>query len=187
MALPDEQKDKPNNTPDSGDTIISDVIGNQRVIDIFAGFTRDISTISERLEDSTKNTTVLAPLNSELQKLPRKPWEDSKDYETMGESAYTGSAGEDRAHRNLRRFTEAHVVPVSPWKEGEKMKSVGGGELWWETRDGKKTVSKRRLWPNLDVIADIIKVQPGNIEVSSISNQVSNGEIWILKGVMNYA
>lgn len=123
------------------DVIISDVIGRDRVINIFAGFTRDIDNISKRLDDSSQNTTVLAPLNSEIQKLPRKPWEDPKDYEELGQNAYGGSDGEDRAHRNLRRFVEAHTIPVSPWKAGEKVESVGGGKVWWEDKDGKKTVS----------------------------------------------
>ena len=124
----------------SGDLIISDVIGKQRVINIFAGFTRDIDTISKRLEDNAQNTTVLAPLNSELQKLPRKPWEDPRDYGELGAEAYSGTDGEDRAHRNLRRFVEAHVIPTSPWKEGEKVESLGGGKIWWEAQDGKRIV-----------------------------------------------
>lgn len=86
------------------------------------------------------NTTVLAPLNSEIQKLSRKPWEDPEDYEELGANAYGGADGEGRAQRNLRRFVEAHVVPVSPWKEGERARTVGGGELWWENKDSKKTV-----------------------------------------------
>lgn len=132
--------DKPG--PDfSGDVIISDVIGKERTINIFAGFTRDIDGISKRLDDGTQNTTVLAPLNSALQKLPRKPWEDAKDYSTLGESAYAGSEGEERAHMNLRRFVEAHVVPVSPWKEGEKVKAMDGREIWWEETQGKRVVS----------------------------------------------
>ncbi|KAI4247767.1 MAG: hypothetical protein L6R40_001353 [Gallowayella cf. fulva] len=125
---------------DAGDVIISDVIGKDRVINIFAGFTRDIDAISNRLNDNTQNTTVLAPLNSEIQKLPRKPWEDPKEYESLGQSAYEGAAGEDRAHRNLRRFVEAHVIPASPWTEGEKVKSIRGEELWWEDKDGTRTV-----------------------------------------------
>ena len=124
----------------SGDLIISDVIGNERVINIFAGFTRDIEVISKRLESNDQNTTVLAPLNSELQKLPRKPWEDPKDYGKLGESAYEGAEGEDRAHRNLRKFVEAHVIPVSPWEEGQKVDSLGGGKIWWETKDDKRIV-----------------------------------------------
>ncbi|KAI4119039.1 MAG: hypothetical protein LQ345_001010 [Seirophora villosa] len=125
---------------DAGDLILSDVIGKDRSINVFAGFTRDIDTISKVVEDKSQNATVLAPLNSELQKLPRKPWEDPEDYEILGQSAYEGSAGEDRAHRNLRRFVEAHVVLASPWREGEKRKSVGGGELWWEDSEGTRIV-----------------------------------------------
>lgn len=30
------------------------------------------------------------------------------------------------------------------------------------------------------------KVQPGNIEVSNVADTVANGEVWILKGVVNY-
>lgn len=127
-------------SPDTGDVIISDVIGKDRAINIFAGFTRDIASISERLNDDGCNSTVLAPLNSEIQKLPRKPWEDPKDYGALGQGAYDGSAGEDRAHRNLRRFVEAHILPASPWKAGEKIRSVGGEELWWEDKKGTRTV-----------------------------------------------
>ena len=141
LVLPPVQNGDSKDASGTGDVIISDVIGSQRTINIFAGFTRDISTISERLDDGDKNTTVLAPLNSELQKLPRKPWEDPRDYEAMGASAYSGSDGEDRAHKNLRRFVEAHIVPVSPWKEGQKVKSVGGDEYWWETKNDTKCVS----------------------------------------------
>ena len=100
----------------------------------------DIETVSKRLDDSSKNTTVLAPLNSELQKLPRKPWEDPKDYNALGAEAYEGNEGEDRAHRNLRRFVEAHVVPVSPWPQGEKAETVGGSKVWWEDREGIRMV-----------------------------------------------
>ncbi len=31
-------------------------------------------------------------------------------------------------------------MPVSPWKEGEKVRTVGGGEVWWEEREGGKMV-----------------------------------------------
>lgn len=139
IALPPFNND--NGPPkDTDQVIISDVIGKERVINIFAGFTRDVESISRRLEDGQQNTTVLAPLNSEIQKLPRKPWEDPKDYEALGEQAYDGSSGEERAQRNLRRFAEAHIIPASPWKEGEKVASLGGGKLWWEEKDGTKMV-----------------------------------------------
>lgn len=128
------------NNSSTSSVIISDIITRERTINIFAGFTRSIDTISSRLDSPSTNTTVLAPLNSALQSLPRKPWEDPQDYEELGANAYGGSEGEGRAQRNLRRFVEAHVVPVSPWKEGEKVKTVGGGEVWWEEREGGKIV-----------------------------------------------
>merc|ERR1712093_355391 len=153
----------------SDSVILSDVLGNDRSINIFAGFTRDFATISQRFEDSNTNTTILAPINSAIMALPRKPWEDPKDYEGLGADAYEGEQGEERAHRNMRRFVEAHVVPASPWKEGVKVKTLEGSEVWWEAKDGVKFI------------------QPGNIEVSSVASKVYNGEVWILKGVRNYA
>lgn len=139
VALPPSNSGDPP-SGGAGDVRISDVIGKERAINIFAGFTRDIETISRRLDDAAQNTTVIAPLNSEIQKLPRKPWEDPRDYDALGATAYDGPEGEDRAHRNMRRFVEAHVIPVSPWKEGEKVESIGGGRVWREIKDGKKMV-----------------------------------------------
>ncbi|ORY04036.1 hypothetical protein BCR34DRAFT_544775 [Clohesyomyces aquaticus] len=146
--------------------IISDVIGKTQDIAIFSGLTRDIDSVSDRLDDGAKNATVLAPDNGAMKSLKRKPWEDAEDYKAFGESAYEGGDGEDRAHRNLRRFVEAHIVMQSPWEEGKKAKTMAGNEVWYETKDGKK------------------RIQPADIEVSSIADKVSNGEIWIIKGAL---
>ncbi|MCJ1285011.1 hypothetical protein MMC26_004348 [Xylographa opegraphella] len=167
IALPPSDGDK--DSAPSGNVMISDVIGKERVVNIFAGFTRDIEAITRRLDDHERNTTVLAPLNSALQKLPRKPWEDPRDYGALGESAYEGPGGEDRAQRNLQRFVEAHVVPTSPWKEADKVETLAGNKVWWERKEGKRII------------------QPGDIEVSSVASRVTNGEVWIIKGVVNYA
>ncbi|EMC95172.1 hypothetical protein BAUCODRAFT_149192 [Baudoinia panamericana UAMH 10762] len=159
----------PNAASAQGDVILSDVIGNQRQINIFAGFTRDVSSVSTRLETTGLNTTVLAPSNSALSSLPRKPWENPNDYDSLGAAAYEGQAGEDRAGKNLRRFTEAHVVLASPWKEGEKARNMLGSEVWWENKGGMAVV------------------QPGGVEVERVVSRVANGEVWLLKGVLNYA
>ncbi|KAG9626142.1 hypothetical protein KCU64_g18915, partial [Aureobasidium melanogenum] len=131
---------KPDVMAGSGAVTISDVLGRERNINIFAGFTRDIESVSRRLEAGSHNTTLLAPLNSAITKLPRKPWEDPQDYAALGQNAYDGQSGEDRAHRNLRRFVEAHVVPESPWAEGQKVQTLGGDTVWWEEKDGKKLI-----------------------------------------------
>ncbi|KAH8732940.1 hypothetical protein GQ44DRAFT_668558 [Phaeosphaeriaceae sp. PMI808] len=144
--------------------IISDVIGKTQSIAIFSGLTRDIDDVASRLNDAAKNATVLAPDNSVMRNLKRKPWEDPEDYDNLGAAAYEGSAGEDRARKNLERFVQSHIVPESPWEEGKKIKTLAGNEVWWETKHGQK------------------KIQPSNIEVTSIADKVSNGEVWILGG-----
>ncbi len=141
-AIPPNQDSPSASAPADGNTVIlSDVLGNDRSINIFAGFTRDFATISQRFEDSSLNTTIMAPINSAIMSLPRKPWEDPEDYDKLGADAYKGEPGEERAQKNLRRFVEAHVVPVSPWKEGEKAQTLAGGEVWWEMKDGVQVVS----------------------------------------------
>jgi hypothetical protein len=153
-----------------GDVMLSDVMGRDRSINLFAGFVRDIESASNRLDDHSRNTTVLAPLNSAIEKLPRKPWEDPRDYGALGPNAYEGEDGQDRAHRNLRHFVEAHMVPVSPWPEGKNAKAIGDDQtIWWEEKNGVKLI------------------QPAGIEVINIVSTVSNGQVWIIKDVRNYA
>jgi hypothetical protein len=140
-ALPESPSKTPSNPPSSNNNIyLSDVLGTSRSINIFAGFTRDFAPISQRFEDEKLNTTILAPLNSAIMALPRKPWEDLAD---GGEGVYDTAGGEEKAQRNLRRFVEAHVVGVSPWEKGQKTKTLEGEEVWWEEKGGKKVVSFR--------------------------------------------
>ena len=129
--------------PSPSGLVISDVLGRERSINIFAGFVREIEQVSSRLDDKNKNSTILAPLNSQIEKLPQKPWEDPADYSAMGAQAYEGADGEGRAHRNLRRFVEAHVVSVSPWTEGSRERTVSGREIWWEMKDGRRFVGSK--------------------------------------------
>lgn len=137
----------PSGPPDTpaggpGTVILSDVMGKDRSINVFASLVRDVDSLSRRLDDSSQNSTVLAPLNSAMDKLPRKPWEDPSDYDKLGVDAYEGDDGRERAQKNIRRFVEAHVVPESPWNEGVKVKTLGSDntEIWWEEKDGNKMV-----------------------------------------------
>jgi hypothetical protein len=120
------------------------------------------------LADLNANTTVLAPLNSAIEALPRKPWEDPREYDRLGPKAYSGDDGQERARQNLMKFVEAHLVAGSPWTEDDKAETVLGKKVWWVEKDGKKVV------------------MPDEIEVERVASQVSNGEVWILKGVLNY-
>ena len=166
-ALPEDNSGDTKGDND-GDLTISDILPKTRQINIFASLTRDIQSIAGRLQSNlpSDNTTLLAPLNSAMQKLPRKPWEDAPD----DTSDIKAERNEDKAAANLQKFVEEHVVPTSPWKEGEdgKVKSLGGQELWWEKKDGKKII------------------QPHGLEVDAVLGKVGNGEIWAVKGVVNY-
>lgn len=125
--------------------IISDALPHTRAISIFAGLTRDITSVVSRFDDAAQNTTVLAPSNTAMIALPRKPWEDADEYSAMGGRAYEGQDGQERANANVKRFVQAHVVPRSPWREGEKVRTLlGGQDIWWEAKEGGvKVVSAR--------------------------------------------
>ncbi|KAM5355141.1 hypothetical protein ACJ41O_001787 [Fusarium nematophilum] len=148
---------------------LADVLGTQRSLTSFSSFARMHPSTDGRLSDLDRNTTVLAPLNSAVDDLPRKPWEQPGDYAALGADAYEGEEGQDRARLNMRRFVEAHLVPRSPWAENERAKTVGGKEIWWVERDGRRVV------------------MPDEVDVERVAGQVGNGELWILKGVLNYA
>ncbi|KAJ5232968.1 hypothetical protein N7468_005924 [Penicillium chermesinum] len=161
---PGQGSENPDNPP-----VISDVLPKTKGINVFSQLTRDFDPVASRLNDATKNVTVLAPRNSAIQALPRKPWENPEDYAKFGEAnAYEGQDGQDRAKQNLQKFVEAHVIPVSPWKEGEEVETMGGEKLKW-VKDGDKMI-----------------IQPGNVQVNSIAERVSNGEVWVLDNVVNY-
>src|ERR1700712_4394092 len=120
---------------------IGDLLGRVSRIQIFSGFARDVDTVSERFEDTKQNATVLAPENAAVTKMPHKPWEDTNDYGSFGADAYAGDEGKDRAETNLKRFVEAHIVPQSPWAEGEKVETLAGSKIWYERKDGVVIVS----------------------------------------------
>ncbi|KXJ85977.1 hypothetical protein Micbo1qcDRAFT_237228 [Microdochium bolleyi] len=179
-AMPPPSSEQQDSPPVQSSIMLSDVMGRDRSMTLFAEFARDVAAVSERLDSAAQNSTVLAPLNSAVEALPRKPWEDAGEYSALGVDAYEGGDGRERAARNMRRFVEAHVLPVSPWREGQRVRSLlsssggeegenGDREVWWEMKNGKKVIF------------------PDEIEVSSIASRVGNGEVWIVKGVRNYA
>lgn len=178
---PNLGKPSTGNSGSDGDLTISDILPTQRQINIFAGLTRDIGSLTSRLESNlpASNTTLLAPLNSAMKNLPRKPWEDRPD-DSSGVSA---SNSEDKAAQNLKRFVLEHVVALSPWEEGQKVRTLWdqeegdkeGREIWWEKRGGGDTGEDERK-----------VIMPGEVVVDGIIGRVGNGEVWALRGVVNY-
>ncbi|KAH6638237.1 hypothetical protein C7974DRAFT_451534 [Boeremia exigua] len=153
----------------SSGIIISDLIGRVEDIAIFNGLTHHIDAVSGRLDDAAQNATVLAPNNTVMKNMKTKPWKDPEDYNQFGAQAYEGTGGSDRAQSNLERFLNHHIIPESPWEEGKKVKTLAGNEVWWESKNGQKSI------------------QPGNIEVTSIADKAANGEIWAPRAlIMNF-
>ncbi|KAM0270820.1 hypothetical protein ACHAPA_003302 [Fusarium lateritium] len=148
---------------------LGDILGSNRGLTSFSSFARMQPSTDDRLSDLSTNTTVLAPLNSAVDALPRKPWEQPADYDAFGADAYDGDGGQDRARENMRRFVVAHLVPQSPWGKDEKIKTLGGKEVWWVEKEGRRVV------------------MPDEVGVERVASQVGNGELWVLKGVLNYA
>ena len=179
-----ETPNKPSSSPDTtsqGPTLY-DTLSLTRRINIFSSLIRDHPDLPTLLssphsaspnhEEQPSNFTILAPLNSALQSLPHKPWEDGNDYAEFGERAYDGEGGQERAKQNLKRFVDAHVVPKSPWQAGKRVKTLAGKELWWEEIRGDKAEEKKRV------------IMPSGVEIEGVVSQVENGEILVLKGVL---
>lgn len=145
---------------------ISDILPKTKGINIFASMTRDVASIATRLESLEQKATLMTPLNSVMQNLPRKPWQDRPG----DESQIRAADNQDKAAQNLQKFVEDHVVPVSPWREGKEhaIKTIGGQELYWEEKDGQKVIF------------------PGGLIVENVFSGVGNGEIWTIRGVVNY-
>lgn len=159
----------------SGSPLLGDIIPLDKQISIFSGLTRSVESISQMLADRAHNTTVLAPSNAAVARLPRKPWEDPDD---QGEELYRGQEGEDRATRNLRRFVEAHCVQASPWPRGARVRTVEGVELWWGAAGGDGAGE--------DDGEGKRSIMPQGVEVLQVKDDVANGQLWIIDGVVNY-
>lgn len=164
--LPKSPIDNPVSRQSPGGQILIDLLPRSRNISIFATLLRDSSYVV-RLADRDQATTVLAPSNGAMQSLDHKPWEDPKEYAQIGVDAYEGSAGAERARRNLQHFVTRHTVNTSPWLEGQANRvDLLGKKVWWETKDKKRVI------------------MPDQVEVDCIAATASNGEIWILKGIL---
>lgn len=165
VMMPVSGSDNNNDSQVQPAVLLYDILGTQRSLTTFFSLTRLHESTSEPLSDAKTNTTVLAPNNIVIEDLPRKPWENPADYAALGEQAYDGSGGKDRADENLKRFVEAHlVVGTSPWAAGVKAKTVAGTELWWEAKKDDEGNEKRVIMPD-------------GVEVDRVASRVANGEV----------
>ncbi|KAI1907600.1 hypothetical protein LOZ61_006018 [Ophidiomyces ophidiicola] len=115
--------------------VLSDVLNNARNINTFSSATREFQSLSTRLDDQSLSTTILAPTNIAIEKLPNKPWEKRDDYSSFGiHNGYVGKQGEKRANENLKKFVKAHIIPGTFTKE-QKASTLAGQEIYWDKCD----------------------------------------------------
>ncbi|KAK9464393.1 hypothetical protein V1512DRAFT_244266 [Lipomyces arxii] len=150
---------------------MTDALGVDREISIFAGLVRQVEDLMYRLQDPSLDTLVLAPTNTVMQSLKRKPWEDEVFVERS-----SPMDEERRAMENISRFVLSHVVLGYGFdKPGEK-KTCGAGasELWYENnRDGRSFV-----------YADKANGDESKVRVLR-SQATHNGQVWTVDGVLN--
>jgi len=134
---------------------------------IFTTFTDD--TQATRLSNESLNSTLLAPRNSALQTLPRKPWEDKSNDEQVtkhdSKDLLWNKEAEDKARKNVEDFVAAHVVTKYPIQEGDNLPTLNGSTVSYKVKGGEKYIL------------------PGNIKVLS-EREAANGAIWVLDGVI---
>ncbi|EFW13785.1 hypothetical protein CPSG_09652 [Coccidioides posadasii str. Silveira] len=150
--------------------LISDILSKTREVNIFASLTREFEYLSNQLENKSKNAIVLAPTNIAIENLSHKPWESTRHYVNFGErEAYVGKNGEERAADNLKTFVEAHIIPSKTWSEEKEASTLAGQKLIWRKDETGKSY-----------------IYPGHIGIKRIAGQVSNGEVWVLDGVIEH-
>ena len=117
------------------------------------------------------NSTLLAPRNSALQSLHRRPWED-EDEDEGSQVIRHGSKGdlssqeiEDKARQNVEQFVAGHVITNSPIQPDIELETLRGTKISYTIKSGEKFI------------------QPGNIKVLG-EREAANGAIWVLDGVI---
>ncbi|KAK7204970.1 hypothetical protein BZA70DRAFT_278772 [Myxozyma melibiosi] len=149
--------------------LLTDAMGVNRDISIFAGLTRQTENLMYRLQDPALDTLVLAPTNGVMQNLPRKPWEDAPDADPISPNA--GPHGDERrALENIEKFVLSHVVfGYSFQQPGHKSKCGSGlSDLWYEIAGDKVTVHSDKK------AANVVKME-----------RVGNGQVWTIDDVLN--
>jgi hypothetical protein len=117
------------------DVLLSDVLTQCSTVRVFYGLLRDVDDVYDRLSDESQQTMVLAPQDSAMVQLQRKPWETLNDFETFGQKPYEGDDGKERADKNLKRFVKEHVLDTGFMSENTAVKNLNGGSVWYDVEN----------------------------------------------------
>ncbi|KAK9350942.1 hypothetical protein V1505DRAFT_373570 [Lipomyces doorenjongii] len=148
--------------------LMTDALGIDREISIFASLVRQIEGLMLRLQDRSKDTLVLAPTNEAMQALKRKPWEDE---ETIQHSDPIDE--ERRAMENIARFVLSHIVNDYGFDAPGEKKKCGAGvsDLWYESAGDHMVVHAEKK--SGGVKANVVKTE-----------STGNGQVWTVDDVL---
>ncbi|KAK9375225.1 uncharacterized protein V1513DRAFT_443157 [Lipomyces chichibuensis] len=148
--------------------LMTDALGIDRKISIFASLVRQVEGLMWRLQDRTKDTLVLAPTNEAMQALKRKPWEDEEITE------HSDPIDEERrAMENIARFVLSHVVNDYGFAAPGEKKKCGAGvsDLWYDGAGDHMVVHADKKTG--EVKADVVKTE-----------STGNGQVWTVDDVL---
>lgn len=145
-----------------GVPLLGDIFGSLRQCTIIGDYVRSAQTVSDRMVDSQRQTLILAPINSAIVSLPRKPWQDGP--ENAQDPRVDVMRNDDRASKNIEAFVDRHVIPMFPVEAGTTARNLAGQTLLFEIKDGDKYIDGKH------------KVLDEKL--------ASNGAIWVISGVI---
>ncbi|KAK9483805.1 hypothetical protein V1527DRAFT_444792 [Lipomyces starkeyi] len=148
--------------------LMTDALGIDREISIFASLVRQVEGLMWRLQDRSEDTLVLAPTNEAMQALKRKPWEDEETTE------HSDPIDEERrAMENIARFVLSHVVNDYGFDAPGQKKKCGAGvsDLWYESAGDHMVVHAEKT--SGEVKADVVKTE-----------STGNGQVWTVDDVL---
>ncbi|KAK9362060.1 hypothetical protein V1504DRAFT_449414 [Lipomyces starkeyi] len=148
--------------------LMTDALGIDREISIFASLVRQVEGLMWRLQDRSEDTLVLAPTNEAMRALKRKPWEDEETTE------HSDPIDEERrAMENIARFVLSHVVNDYGFDAPGEKKKCGAGvsDLWYESAGDHMVVHAEKK--SGEVKADVVKTE-----------STGNGQVWTVDDVL---
>ncbi|KAG9007790.1 hypothetical protein FRB95_005578 [Tulasnella sp. JGI-2019a] len=162
-----------NTLPPLFDTLIL-----QRSSSIFFDYLREVPSVSTRIADLSKNSTLLVPSNKAVIALGWKPERGPPVNTPSGKGEVEIS--EVASKENVVKWVEAHVLPTSDLDLGSK-------ELQPTLRDGKSVTIGRRgdLSTGSEEWKDYGVVQGDQFVPFQSRIEASNGVVYLLDGTVD--
>ncbi|BGP14712.1 hypothetical protein JCM10213_002759 [Rhodosporidiobolus nylandii] len=158
--------------PSSSSPTLADLLTRSKTARMFYGYSRDSAAVSTLLLDSTGSVTVLAPTDSAITALARKPHQGPPPRNADGGEVRASVEDERAAAEYLERWCKAHIVlervqlEEDGWEEREYATMAGTMVRFARSADGKGRT-----------------LLPGDVEVVG-EETASNGKVLYLQGTV---